>query len=160
MKFYAAHTTIVNPPSASPKITREQLWAALKQKSRDPIRFVPVIETCEVIKEDAFGLTRVVQFKPGTGPPGKVTEVVTFTEGVKADFFTPDNGTTVSNIISFGEDDSELYLTFAFNMNFPQFEEGSEQADAQTKKLWQSSQGAAARTVDQLREMLEEGSFH
>lgn len=78
MKIYAAHTVPINPPSATPKLTRAQVWEGLKHKSRDPIRYVPAITKCEVIEERADGITRVVEFKPGTGPPGRVTETVAF----------------------------------------------------------------------------------
>lgn len=83
MKFNFATTRPINPPSASPVLTKEQVFVGLKIKARDPIKFVPVIATCEVVKEDDAGLTRVVSLKPGAGPPGKLTEVVTFVENVR-----------------------------------------------------------------------------
>ncbi|PSS36796.1 hypothetical protein PHLCEN_2v1340 [Hermanssonia centrifuga] len=160
MKFHSAHTAIVNPPSASPVITQEQLWKALQQKARDPLRFVPVIETCDVIKEDTGGLTRVVTFKPGTGPPGKITEVVVFAGQVKADFYMEDIGTSISNIISLGDGgDTDMYLTFTFTWNFPEIQEGSEEATTKAKQLTEVSKNAAAHTVKQVREMLKDKSL-
>ena len=82
MRFNVAVTLPINPPS-SPVLTRAQVWKALKLKSRDPVRFLPVITSCKVLEENVGGLTRIVNFKPETGPPGDVTEVVTFYEGVK-----------------------------------------------------------------------------
>ncbi|THG95472.1 hypothetical protein EW026_g6187 [Hermanssonia centrifuga] len=160
MKFHSAHTAIVNPPSASPVITQEQLWQALQQKARDPLPFVPVIETCEVVKEDTGGLTRVVTFKPGTGPPGKITEVVVFSGQVKADFYMEDIGTSISNIVSLGDGgDTDMYLTFTFTWNFPKIQEGSEEATTKAKQLTEMSKNAAAHTVKQVREMLKDGSL-
>ena len=83
MKLYFAHTVPINPASATPKLTKEQVWEGLKLKARDPLRYVPAIAKCEVVEEHADGMTRVVEFKPGRGPPGKVTEVVTYSGGCK-----------------------------------------------------------------------------
>lgn len=83
MKLDIAVTQPINPPPSSPALTRAQVWTGLKIKARDPVKFVPIISKCEVLHEDNAGLTRVVTFKPGSGPPGTVTEVITYVEGVK-----------------------------------------------------------------------------
>lgn len=83
MKFHVAFTAPINPPSASLKLTRAQVWSGLEKKARDPKRFVPVITECEVVDEHATGLTRIVSFKPGAGPPGKVKETVNFIKEVR-----------------------------------------------------------------------------
>ena len=86
MKIHIAYTAPINPANAPFKLTRAQVWDGLKIKARNPLRFVPVIEKCEVVEEHATGLTRVVEFKPGTGPPGKLTEVITFGDDVHVRF--------------------------------------------------------------------------
>jgi hypothetical protein len=79
MKFYQAVTAPVNPPSALPILTSSQLWQALVEKCHKPHKFVKAIADCEVLEESDVGLTRVVTFKPGMGPPaGKATEVITY----------------------------------------------------------------------------------
>lgn len=181
MKFHLATTKAINPPSASPVLTNEQVFAGLKIKARDPAKFVPVITTCEVVKEDDTGLTRVVSFKPGTGPPGKITELVTYSGTVKvsedaslslprigeshdiyalqADFYTPDTGTAVSNIISTGENEADLYLTFTFSWNFAEITEGTEEAAAKAKTLAQMAQQVVPHTIEQIRTLVREGAI-
>lgn len=84
MKVALAFTAPINPPSATPKLTRAQVWEGLVHKARDPVKYVPGIETCNVLEENADGLTREVTFRPGTpGPPGIVTEKVVFTKEVR-----------------------------------------------------------------------------
>lgn len=86
MKFHLASTQPINTSSVE-TLTRSQVWEGLKIKARDPVNFVPSIASCEVVREDGDGLTRIVTFKPGTGPPGKITEIVTYAEGVKVQQF-------------------------------------------------------------------------
>lgn len=52
-----AATRLVNPPGVKP-LTAEQLWAAMAYKARNPERFVSVIKTCEVLKDEGHKLTR------------------------------------------------------------------------------------------------------
>ena len=78
MKYHLAFTAPVNPPSATTKLTRAHVWEGLKLKARDPLRYVPAIAKCEVVSETEDGMTRIVEFKPNMGPPGKVTEVITY----------------------------------------------------------------------------------
>ena len=47
-----AYTGNVNPEGASPKLTEEQIWAALQRKVRRGQDFVPVIEATTVVKEE------------------------------------------------------------------------------------------------------------
>jgi hypothetical protein len=87
MKFDHAFTAPINPPNASPKLTRAQVWTGLEHKARDPVRYVPIIAACKVVEETEAGLTRLVTFKPGTGPPGEVKEVVIWTKEVRVRIF-------------------------------------------------------------------------
>lgn len=85
MQIQVAHTSPLNAPGAAPRLTRSQVWEGLKLKAREPMSFVPMIQSCEVLKESATELTRKVIFKdiPGPQPKGEVTEVVKFVEGVR-----------------------------------------------------------------------------
>lgn len=85
MLIHIAHTAPINPPSATLKLTRAQVWSGLEKKARDPQRFVPAITECEVTDQHATGLTRIVSFKPGAGPSGnlKVKETVDFVKEVR-----------------------------------------------------------------------------
>ncbi|KAF7793580.1 hypothetical protein EIP86_004694 [Pleurotus ostreatoroseus] len=158
MKFEIATTKPINTPSATPVLTREQVFAGLKIRARDPVKYIPAITSCKIVKEDEAGLTRVITCKPGTGPPGEVTEVVTYTKNVKVDFLMPKSGIAVSSIISIGEDETDLYLTFTFTWNFPNIVEGTEEAAAKVKALTQVVKTIVSHTIEQLREMAKDGT--
>ncbi|GJE89537.1 DUF1857 domain-containing protein [Phanerochaete sordida] len=156
-RIHTAFTAPINPADAPLKVTRAQVWEALKIKARAPTRFVPVIEHCEVVEEHAGGLTRVVQFKPGTGPPGKVTEVITFGDDVHAEFQMIDVGTVISNIVSDGEGESDLYLTFNFAWNFPDIHPGSAEETTKRAQLKEGAKGAVLQSLKEIRDLVQKG---
>ena len=67
VNFYLAYTQAVNPDGVSPVLTKPQLWAGLQRKVRNAPEFVPVIVSCEVLKEEGNIVTRQVLFKEGSG---------------------------------------------------------------------------------------------
>lgn len=183
MQIQVAHTSPLNAPGATPKLTRSQVWEGLKLKAREPMSFVPMIQSCEVLKESATELTRKVIFKdiPGPQPKGEVTEVVKFVEGVRvrraflgavflyplivihscglqADFEMLGLGTSVANIISSGDGESDLYLTFIFSQTFPDTPEGKAAAAAQSQVATGAS-SVVKHSVDQIRALVKEGKL-
>lgn len=75
--LYLSHTSPINPTSASPVLSVDQIWKGLQRKVRFAQEFVPVIESCEVLEEKADGtVVRDVKFKEGMGPKAKATETV------------------------------------------------------------------------------------
>ncbi|KAI0785431.1 hypothetical protein BC629DRAFT_1517054 [Irpex lacteus] len=159
MKVAFAFTAPINPPSATPKLTRAQVWEGLVHKARDPIKYVPGIETCKVLEENADGLTREVTFRPGTqGPPGTVTEKVVFTKEVRADFEMVGRDTHIANIISDGEGESDLYLTFTFNWNVPGLVEGSLEAAERLEVMRNTAKTAVGKSIDQIRTSVKESA--
>lgn len=73
-------TTLVNPPSATPKLSHSDLWKALVSKARQPEEFVAVIDKCRIVSESPSGLRRAVLFK---GQEKEVEEDVRFVEDMK-----------------------------------------------------------------------------
>ena len=71
----------------------------------------------------------------------------------------PDTGTAISNIISNGADETDLYLTFTFSWNFPEIVEGSEEAAAKAKMFAQTASQVVPHTVAQIREMVKDGTI-
>lgn len=71
-----AYTSQINPSGASPVLTRAQVWAGLQRKIRFAQEFVPVIESCKVLKDEEGVVTREVKFKEGQGPRSEAKEVV------------------------------------------------------------------------------------
>jgi hypothetical protein len=77
VKLYFAHTSPINPPSATPVLTHAQVWAGLQRKIRFAQEFVPVIESCNVLSDTDGVVTRDVKFKKGAMPHDElVREVV------------------------------------------------------------------------------------
>jgi hypothetical protein len=136
VKLHFAHTSPINPPGATPVLTPAQVWAGLQRKIRFAQEFVPIIESCTVLSDENGVVTREVVFKPGAAPKEKAKEVVRGFGTCWVDFQQED-GSVVKNIISdSGEGGAEnLHMTYAFEMDFPQFEEGSEGAEKQLCKM-------------------------
>lgn len=59
-----AYTAAVNPEGATPVLTVQQLWKGLERKVRFAQEFVPVIESCEVLRDEGNEIEREVLFKP------------------------------------------------------------------------------------------------
>jgi len=60
-----ARTAPINPPSAEPSLTIEQVFKGLVRKCYQPQEFVPLMQGCDILHEDKHGLTRMLTFKPG-----------------------------------------------------------------------------------------------
>jgi hypothetical protein len=77
MILHLAHTTPINPASSSsPPLTRTQIWAGLQRKIRHAEEFVPVIDSCTVLSDEAGVVVRDVRFKAGRGAKEKARETV------------------------------------------------------------------------------------
>jgi hypothetical protein len=76
MRFHISYTTLINPPTANPTLTRPQVWTGLQRKIRHAEEFVPVITSCKVLLDAEDGVvTRQVKFDDG-GTPAQVMELV------------------------------------------------------------------------------------
>lgn len=71
VQIYCAYTAPLNPPGASPTLSREQVWKGLQRKIRRAQDFVPVIASTDVLEERDGGreIVRVAHFRAG-GPHG------------------------------------------------------------------------------------------
>ncbi|KAL5120551.1 hypothetical protein ACEQ8H_001570 [Pleosporales sp. CAS-2024a] len=123
VKIYLAHTTAINPPSSSPKLTHPQVWAALQRKIRYAHEFVPVIDSCTVLSDHDGILERKIIFKPGMGPGGGDTawERVRCCGTAWVEFEQRDgSASVVRNIIARGgESGEDLFMTYAFEFEVP-----------------------------------------
>ncbi|CAA9964224.1 DUF1857 domain containing protein [Pyrenophora teres f. maculata] len=161
-----SHTTPINPPSATPPLTAPQLWAGLQRKIRFAQEFVPVIESCTVLSEEAasssgsFGssgtvVTREVIFKKGQTPKPRAKEVVRsyWPSWVE---FEQEDGSVIRNIISEGGGQGELYMTYAFQF-VVQGEEGSAGAEEEVGRLKKMAKMAVESSIAAIREMVKDG---
>ncbi len=86
-----AYTGPINPPVATPVLTEQQVWKGLERKVRFAQEFVPVIDSCHVIREEGVEVERDVYFKAEVeqGKVGEPTrEVVRLYEPCKARIFS------------------------------------------------------------------------
>jgi hypothetical protein len=133
VSFYIAYTAPINPTSASPILTRAQVWAGLQRKIRHAEEFVPAIIGCAVLSEKGDEVIREVELKPGVGPAGKVREVCRSFEPSWVDFEQAD-GSTIKNVVSDGPG-GELFMTYIFEWRHAELEAGSEEAkDVEEKR--------------------------
>ncbi|EPE34297.1 Bet v1-like protein [Glarea lozoyensis ATCC 20868] len=169
--IFAAATAPINPSGASPKLTLEQVWKGLELKVIKPELFLPVVEKCEVIENDGEVVVRDVTFKegarmanPGAGPTmrERITHIkpVSSTAGSGIEIFsTLESANKVQNVVSTGAHDSELYLTFTFEWEHKEIEEGSEEAVKKQKQYQENAPRAVQGTIAKMREMIKEGKL-
>jgi len=155
--IYYSFTTPVNPSGVTPVLTVDQLWEALKVKSRNPTPFVSAIGSCDILSEDKTSLVRKVTFKQGFGPTSE-TEHVVFSAPYVAEFTMQSNGSKIQNIISHGSGGpSDLYLTFTFNFQRPDLVEGSKEAEEFGTRMKTGT--PVIHTVEVAREMVSRGEI-
>jgi hypothetical protein len=137
---------------------------------------------CEVLEESDIGMRRVVRFKPGMGeqateiltyhgqttvcviPPclrrqrftGRSTDTPCLT---KIDFLIIETGNFMTNTISTGASEDELYLTFTFDGEFLGLHEGSKEAEKKGDQLARQAAVVVLHTIDQIRTMVREGKL-
>lgn len=77
VQIHCAYTAPLNPPGASPVLSREQVWQGLQRKIRRAQDFVPVITSTDVLEERDGGneVVRVAHFRAG-GPHGAAAKDV------------------------------------------------------------------------------------
>ena len=68
-------------------------------------------------------------------------------------------GTFISNIISDGSGESNLYLTFAFSWNFPDVQEGTSEATEMVQKLRKVADTAVIMSIDETRQLVQRGEI-
>lgn len=70
-----------------------------------------------------------------------------------------ETGTAISNIVSVGEDETDLYLTFTFSWNVAEIAEGTEEAAARAKAMTQMARQVVPDTIEQIRLLVKEGTI-
>jgi Domain of unknown function (DUF1857) len=68
-------------------------------------------------------------------------------------------GNVITNTISTGAGADELYLTFTFEWDFPDMQEGSLAETKRKEKLIEEAAYIVPHTIDQIRNMVREGKL-
>ena len=68
-----------------------------------------------------------------------------------------DVGTHITNIISDGEGESDLYLTFTFSWNFPEIKAGSDIETQKRKQFSEQAKEAVLMSITEIRELVQKG---
>ncbi|ORX98530.1 hypothetical protein BCR34DRAFT_676960 [Clohesyomyces aquaticus] len=158
VRIHYAYTSQINPEGASPVLTLPQIWQGLQRKIRFAQEFVPVIEGCEVLKEEDGVVTRVVKFKKGLVPKEQATEVVRG-YGMSWVDFEQEDGTHVRNVISSGPGGPEdFHMTYMFEFLLPNISEtDTEGKEKETARLTGMSKVAVESSIKVIREMVQDG---
>jgi len=141
--FNLGYTAPINRPDQYPVLTASQVWAGLQLKVRDAALFVPIIQDCKVVSDNAKSdesgdmttVVRYITFRPGSGdggPDGEaVKEICNEFAPCRVDFCR-DDGTKISNCITQGAsgEPEDLMLTYIFERKHPSVRAGSEEAKA------------------------------
>lgn len=70
-----------------------------------------------------------------------------------------DLGNAISNIISTGDGESDMYLTFTFSMNAPALLDGSPEATEKLKAMEGIAKGAVNSTIEHIRDAVVAGKY-
>ena len=71
----------------------------------------------------------------------------------------PEIGTVITNTVSDGDGESDLYLTFIFAWNFPEIHPGTPEEKAKREQLQGSAKEAVNHSVQELRELVQKGEI-
>jgi DNA topoisomerase IA len=69
------------------------------------------------------------------------------------------NGSFISNLVSQGKDEQDLYLTFYFEWTLPEIEAGSEEEKNVISQRWEMVKEVVQETIDIGREMVKDGKI-
>ena len=154
-----AFTAPINPPGATPALTRSQIWAGLLLKITSAETFVPAaIQSTSVLSETVDPSSgnpvtaREVVFRENNR---KVKETVTAYSDCRVVFEQPD-GSTVSNVISEGAE-GELYMTYVFEWRHAGVDE--DQLKVFREKERKMSKVAVEGTITAMRSLAQEGKI-
>jgi hypothetical protein len=117
----ASRTIKVNDDPRQPPLPRSLVWRGLVMKAENPLPFVPVISSCEVLERRSDSIVREIVDKGDT-----ITEVVTFYPERMVKFERTSGrvlGTILNEIIE--DSDGDLALKFTFTLSIDGIAAGS-----------------------------------
>ncbi|EED16783.1 conserved hypothetical protein [Talaromyces stipitatus ATCC 10500] len=162
--IYTSTTVPINTPKDdSVRLTSAEFWKVLEHKCRNPVSFVKAITSSRVVREDhdqqtkqVTGLTRMVTID---GVEGEIEEVAILKRPVMIAFTIPSTGTSITNILSQGVEEGEMYMVSTYEWHHPEVEDGSEEHKKLMDLYWRLSSETVKHTVAVARQMKSEGKL-
>ncbi|KAG8742318.1 hypothetical protein FRC10_001677 [Ceratobasidium sp. 414] len=136
------------------KITKAQVFEALRAKARDPAKFVPAIIGCEVLEETPTFIKRTITTRDGA-------TIVGDTDLYAPSFvtFKGSNGAFIINSIA-EDNEGHMSLTFLFSFPIPEdIKPGSEEEITKKQELYKIGKDAVDKSVVTTLEMFEAGKL-
>jgi len=158
VKVYAARTLPVNPPDAPLVLKRYLLWEALQRKIRHATEFVPAMRQCTVVSDEKDVVLRDCVLEHQNGELRNMREEVT-SYGKQWIIFRQSEGSVTTNIVSNGPDntDQDLQLTYTFEWNYPDVEEGTAAHDKAIETTNMMALVGVKQSIITARKMVQEG---
>ena len=148
----ASRTIKVNEDRRETRLDRSLVWHGLVMKAENPLPFVPVITSCQVIEQHAGGLIREIVDKGDT-----IREVVTFDPQRMVKFERTSGrvlGTILNEIIE--DPDGDLALKFTFSLRIENVAAGSAEEKEFAAQMEDGYLMAVRATLKAMRKLASE----
>jgi hypothetical protein len=148
----ASRTIKVNEDPREARLDRSLVWHGLVMKAENPLPFVPVITSCEVIERRAGALVRELVDKGDT-----IREVVTFDPERMVRFERTSGrvlGTILNEIIE--DADGDLALKFTFALTIENVAAGSREEEEFAAQMEDGYLMAVRATLKAMRKLAAE----
>ena len=148
----ASRTIKVNDNPGESPLDRSQVWRGLVMKAENPLPFVPVISSCEVIDRRDNGLVREIVDKGDT-----IRETVTFYPERMVKFERTSGrvlGTILNEIVE--DANGDLALKFTFTLTIENVAVGSAEEQAFAAQMEDGYLMAVRATLKAMRKLVHE----
>src|SRR5580704_1109836 len=148
----ASRTIKVNDDPRQPPLSRSLVWRGLVMKAENPLPFVPVISSCEVLERRSDSIVREIVDKGDT-----ITEVVTFYPERMVKFERTSGrvlGTILNEIIE--DADRDLALRFTFTLTIENVAAGSAAEQDFAAQMEDGYLMAVRATLNAMRKLVRE----
>ena len=153
---HASRTIKVNADPKEPKLTRDLVWRGLVMKAENPLPFVPVITSCQVVERQ--GPDRFIREIVDKGD--RITEVVTLQPQKMVKFERISGrvpGTILNEIIA--DADGDLALKFTFTLSVEGVAPGSAAEREFADAMEEGYLMAVAATLKAMRKLVGENAL-
>ncbi|GAM39880.1 hypothetical protein TCE0_034r11785 [Talaromyces pinophilus] len=161
--IYTSTTVPINSSNDTDPLTSADFWKVLEHKCRNPVAFVKPITACRIIREEhddqtgqLTSLTRAVTLN---GEEAEIEEVAVLKKPVMVSFTIPSTGTLITNILSRGAEEADIYMVSTYEWHHPYVEEGSDEHEMLTDYYWKMSSETVKHTVDIAKQLSREGKI-